>query len=541
MLEADAMASVLVDQAVVAMLMPWPCPSPFGPDGRYCLEELVGAGRSSLVYRATDLKLSSEGFPAVVAIKISRRGENDPAEALTTRRINHPNVIRVIDRGVEPGGSGYVVTEYVQGGDLQGRLGPWEPSAAAQFMAKLARAVHAAHSAGVMHCDLKPANVLLTPEGEPKLADFDLSRSVVADSTVTRGNIAFMSPEQFAGDPQGLTPPSDVYALGGMFFHLLTGRMPNGDTPEEVAESHRCAIPPTKPDVAEDLDRICTRAMARNRDERYESAAAMAGDLERWLGHQPLAWGRTPAPRRVALWCKRRPYHAAATAGLLVLLGAATVVVTVLIRSAERERQTQIAAQAETIRKTNEQMELLKGKVRTHIRSIAGGLMGRLGDLQEQMLPMLTWLQWLADTPVISTEGEVALAPKRAEALRYMIAVGEKEQRGSDLDIRMARYALAYFQVFGGESAAAAELIPRVRADWPGLRGDDPMTLSIEALEACARAELEADRSLSDRLGELAKVREKLEHAGTAEPARRLVVRVAGRMEKNSSSSTSPH
>jgi hypothetical protein len=530
MIESSAFASLLVDQAVVSMLMPWPCPSSFGPEGRYCLEELVGAGHNSLVYRATDLKLCSTGFQATVAIKISRAGENNGAEALTTRRIIHPNVIRVLDRGVEPGGAGYIITEYVQGGDLQTQPGPWEIRKAAGFMAKLARAVHAAHSAGVVHCDLKPANVLLTPDGEPKLADFDLSHSSGSADERARGNMAFMSPEQFSRDPDGLTPPADVYALGGMLYWLLTGQMANGNTPEQVAESHRIAAPPPSPKMEVDLDRICCRALARTREDRYESAAALANDLDRWLAHETLPWGRTSELRRIKLWTRRHPYHATGALSLALLLAASASVGVVMIRSAEREQQTKMAAQAESVRKTNEELEKLRIKMRSHIRSIAAGLMGRQGDQQERMLPTLTWLQWIADTPVLGNDGEVALAPKRIDALREMIQVGENRNRGSDVDLRLARYALMYFLVLDGQSPAAADVLSRVKADWKDLQPTDPLALSISAIGDCIEAEVAPTTPASERIAKLSAVEHRLQSSELAEPARRLVAKVIQRM-----------
>jgi hypothetical protein len=532
MIESSAFASLLVDQAVVNMLMPWPCPSPFGPDGRYCLEELVGAGSNSLVYRATDLKLCSTGFQATVAIKISRGGDNNAAEALTARRIVHPNVIRVLDRGVEPGGAGYIITEYVQGGDLQTQPGPWEVRKAVGFMAKLARAVHAAHSAGVVHCDLKPANVLLTPDGEPKLADFDLSHSSGSADDRARGNMAFMSPEQFARDPEGLTPPADVYALGGMLYWLLTGSMANGNTPEQVAESHRLAAAPPSPRIDVDLDRICIRALARKREDRYESAAALANDLDRWLAFEPLPWGTISPVRRFRLWSRRHPYHATGALALAVVLVAAASVGTVMARSAEREQQTRIQAQAESVRKTNEEVEKLKAKMRAHIRSIAQGVMGRQGDQQERMLPTLTWLQWIADTPVLGNDGEVALAPKRIQALRAMIHTGEQNNRDSDVDVKLARYALVYFLVLDGQSPAAADILRQVKADWAGLRPEDPLATSIAAIGECIDAETDTIRPASERLTALAKVEERLRLSEIAEPARRLVARVIQRIRR---------
>lgn len=191
----DLLASILVDDAITAAMMPWSCPCDFGPQGRYRLLELVAVGRDSLVYRGHDRLLSSEGFGAEVAIKIVQ-GEAAQHEALTARRVAHPYVLRVLDRGVDNQTQAtYMVTEYVEGGDLSQKPAPWELHQAVGFMIKVAKGVHAAHAAGVIHCDLKPANIFVTKEGDPKVGDFDLAASPLNISAAARGNVAFMSPE----------------------------------------------------------------------------------------------------------------------------------------------------------------------------------------------------------------------------------------------------------------------------------------------------------------------------------------------------------
>jgi hypothetical protein len=533
MINSDPLASVLVDQAIVTMLMPWPCPSSFGPEERFCLEELIGAGPNSLIYRATDTRLSSTGFPATVAIKITRERHDVGSEALTARRINHPNVLRVLDRGSQDGEYEYTVLEYVTGGDLQGVKGPWESRGAAAFMAKVARAVHAAHSAGVVHCDLKPANILLTGDGEPKLADFDLAQTS-DESDRRRGNLAFMSPEQFEGLPEGLTPPSDVYALGGMLYHLLTGRMPHGETPEQVRETHRLgnSVPP--PGVGHDLDRICARALARDRDQRYESAAALAGDLERWLNHEPLTWGRTSIGRRLVMSCRRQPVRAGLLVAAAAILAGAVVVSVVMIRSAEREHRTKLEAQAESNRLAKEQVEKAYARVRAHIRSFASMITRpHEGDLQDRVLPTLVWLQWIADIPVFDTNGEAELAVARCEALQHIIEKAEGKGQGNNLEARLARYALGHFQLLNGDSGPALVTIRRATEDWSALLDPaDPLMRSLDAMKTCAGADLDVDRPKAEVLAELAQLEASLARSGDAEPTRRLVVWVRARLAK---------
>jgi len=307
----DLFASVLVDDAIAAAMMPWSCPCDFGPSARYRLQELVGVGRDSLVYRAHDRRMSSEGFTANVAVKIRRAGTSDH-EALTVRRVVHQNVLRVFDHGVdEASGSQYMVMEYVEGGDLSQKPGPWAVQEAVRFMVKVARGVHAAHSAGVVHCDLKPANIFMTTEGEPKVGDFDLSASVLNSAKDARGNLAFMSPEQFAGEENALSPPSDVYALGGLLFNLLTGELPNGASHGAITKAHTLGGDPARARIKGDLGCIVRKAMAPDRASRYNSAGELAGDLEQWLQGEPIEWLKPNPIKRSILWGARRPKLAA--------------------------------------------------------------------------------------------------------------------------------------------------------------------------------------------------------------------------------------
>lgn len=354
-----------------------PLPRGFGPPlptgrPRYFLKELLGRGSHGAVYLAVDRQLSEEGRPARVAIKVLA-DEADPAarrrlieEAAKARRVEHVNVVRVLDRGRTRNGEDYLVFEYVQGGSLEDRLrnaGPTPPADAARLVAQVARGVQAAHSAGLVHCDLKPANIMLTPDGTPKVADFgvavrsDLPPNASApggepirradapadDESIKRtsagprpiGNLAFISPEQYRCEPGSLAPPSDVYSLGGILFYLLTRVLPNGPTPAAVAQTHaaiggrqqapsarRAAGSAASKPIDADLDAICARALAPNPAARYGSADALANDLEAWLRHEPIAWTRPGPWRLVVLFAKRQPLVVLLIV-LLVVLGLA--------------------------------------------------------------------------------------------------------------------------------------------------------------------------------------------------------------------------
>ncbi len=326
-------------------------PCDFGPtlengELRYRLEELLGAGAFGEVYLATDRNLSDEDHDAQVAIKILSPRHDDPydrrqlaEEAMKARRINHPYVVRVFDRGTTEQDEDFIVYELVERGSLQHWLRkkrpPVDPREAAQLMVKIARGVQAAHGAGLIHCDLKPGNIMITPDGDPKISDFgiairageQLHRRTGSGSwfdSAPIGNQAFIAPEQYRREEGSLTVASDVYALGGILFYLLTGQLPNGQTPEEIERTHdrrtgRTSPPSSRqlnPTVDHDLDRITRRAMAIVPAERHSSAGALADDLQAWLSHEPIQWMKPSLPRVMALWARRRP----AVAAMLMLL-----------------------------------------------------------------------------------------------------------------------------------------------------------------------------------------------------------------------------
>lgn len=492
--QSDPLASILTDEALVAALVPWACPTDFGPGDRYRLEELIGAGRESVIYLATDRQLSSAGFAAPVAVKIaSSLGSQLRLDALSGRRISHRNVLSIIDHGVSPEGIEYVVAEYVDGGDLSSQRVPMPPREAALFLAKLARGVQAAHAAGVIHCDLKPANVLLTRDGEPKLGDFDLCRPPEDEDNTPRGNLAFMAPEQLSGDPAALTPPADIYALGGLLFWLLTGRCANGDTAESIHATLPGREHPPSPGIERDLDLICERALATRPELRHHSAGELADDLDRWLRHEVIPWAPTPALRRVTLWAKRRP-----TRAVLVVAAAVIVIGTVAFQqqAAAEARARQARAQALAVEIANNSIEETKAKVRAHLRFMYNfAASGDPEGIQDRVLPMLVWLEWLVDTPVIGEDARISLAADRVEALRSMTAQINALGGPARLDDLLARYSLAYFLIEAGDSAEATGHLAKVREVWaPRLHPDDPIWVAITALEACAGANAAAAR-----------------------------------------------
>nr|WP_307844964.1 Stk1 family PASTA domain-containing Ser/Thr kinase [Actinotalea solisilvae] len=287
--------------------------------GRYEVGELIGRGGMAEVHIGHDTRLGR-----TVAIKILRSDlARDPSfqarfrrEAQAAASLNHPAIVAVYDTGedifTEQGGAvshvPFIVMEYVEGHTVRdilrdGSAVPLEE--AVEITAGVLSALEYSHHAGIVHRDIKPANVMLTPTGAVKVMDFGIARAM-ADSagTMTQtqaviGTAQYLSPEQARGEQ--VDSRSDLYSTGCLLFELLTGRPPFiGDSPVAVAYQHaREEAPPPSTfasDVPDALDRITMKALAKDRDQRYGSAAEFRSDLE-----SALRGGHVGAPALGAL------------------------------------------------------------------------------------------------------------------------------------------------------------------------------------------------------------------------------------------------
>jgi serine/threonine-protein kinase len=259
--------------------------------GRYRLQRRVGGGGMGAVWEAYDQQLDRP-----VAIKIPDRSlaadesfvERFRREARSAGRLSHPNVAQVYDYGVDDG-QPYLVMELVPGETLASRLareGPLPSEDARRIAAGVADALHAAHEGGVVHRDVKPGNIMLTPEGGVKVMDFGIA-AAAADGRMTGtgqvlGTPTYMAPEQAAG--KGSTPASDVYSLGVVLYEMLAGGPPfEADTALAVASAHVHRDPEplerVAPDADEDVIAACRAAMAKDPSGRPASAAALSAAL----------------------------------------------------------------------------------------------------------------------------------------------------------------------------------------------------------------------------------------------------------------------
>lgn len=511
---SSTLRSMLADEAMAESLVPWACPCDFGRGGRYRLEELIGMGRRSFVYRARDSHMSSAGFDAPVAIKITPASAGSGADALAARRVSHPNVLQVIDRGVDEAGTSYLVAELVDGGTLAGEEVPWAAPKAVACVTKLARAVQAAHSAGVVHCDLKPSNILMTRSGEPKLADFDLSFSPVNRDQAQRGNLAFMAPEQFDAAENALAPAADVYGLGGLLYWLLSGRMPHGDSLEAIAAFHRerREVPPLS--IERDLDAVVARALRRDRSERYDSAGALAVDLERWAQRLPIEWTHPGVVRRTRLLVARNPIRTAlAVAGMLAVSAGSFILYDQTVGAQRRE----VATQARINETTKENLERLRAQLRFVVQGAAAALRTNASDGFERLLPSLFWLEEIRGRIIASAKGEIEAPPQRIESLQAMVEAAEGRGWGEHIDALIARYTLAGYLVQADRGLEAMRQVEWLEEHWaPRLAQGDIAALGLEAYRACAAAEIAVveGSSLEEPLRALDRIEAKLHTDG---------------------------
>ena len=303
--------------------------------GDYELLEEIARGGMGVVYRARQVSLDR-----IVAVKMLPFGQfasdefvrRFKSEAEMAAALQHPNIVAIHEIG-EHNGQHYFSMDYVEGCDLAEmvRERPMPSREAAAQLQVLARAVHYAHQRGVLHRDLKPSNVLIDRSGNPRLTDFGLAKRFEGDAllSTTRqvvGSPNYMPPEQAEPDRGPVGPSSDVYSLGALLYHLLTGRAPfvaNSLEHAVWAVLNTEPISPRllNPDVSRDVETICLKCLQKNPHRRYVSAETLAEDLDLCLRGEPIRARPIGVFEKLGRWCRRKPALAAAIT-LLVLIAA---------------------------------------------------------------------------------------------------------------------------------------------------------------------------------------------------------------------------
>jgi serine/threonine protein kinase len=370
---------------------------------------ILGRGGAGVVFKARQLALQR-----IVAIKMLQNwkhaGDKElarfRAEADVIARLQHSNIVQIYDVG-EIAGRPYFVLEYVAGGNLAQRLNgtPQPVRLSSQFIEVLARAVEAAHANGVVHRDLKPANILLMPSHEgamraanslrgsealpskgslfeavPKIADFGLAKIAYGESdaqlhrslTATGdliGTPSYMAPEQAAPSGVLIGPAADVYALGAIFYELLTGRPPfKGETLLEtvlqVLHNEPVAVTSLQPNVPRDLETICAKCLRKEPYNRYPSASELADDIQRFLRNEPINARPRGTVEKGWRWIREHPLPSGlVVAGVLTPLVALIILSWLSARLVRSSALESAAQQAELLEEANNQYSLIVQRV----------------------------------------------------------------------------------------------------------------------------------------------------------------------------------
>ncbi|MCI0541745.1 MAG: serine/threonine protein kinase [Verrucomicrobiales bacterium] len=314
--------------------------SPLGRFGDYELLEEIGRGGMGVVYRARHVSLDR-----IVAVKMLLAGplagkdfiQRLRTEAVAAASLQHPNIVAIHEVGFA-GGQHFFAMDFVQGPTLAQLVakGPLPGRQAVHYVKTIAEAIHFAHERNVLRRDLKPSNVLIeSATHQPRLTDFGLAKRLEAETDLTLsgqvlGSPNFISPEQATGKRGAVGRRSDIYSLGAILYHLLTGRPPfQGETLTDVLHQvvHTDPLTPRllMPGLPRDVETICLKCLEKEPSRRYQTAEQLAEELNRFLHDEPIHARPVTRTERTWRWCRRKPVVASLSAATATLLLAVAV------------------------------------------------------------------------------------------------------------------------------------------------------------------------------------------------------------------------
>jgi len=479
--------------------------------GGYEIEGELGRGGMGVVFRAWQRKLNR-----LVALKMLTGYYGPPelkrffAEAETAAALHHNNIVHIYDVG-EHEGAPFFAMEHVEGGSLADRLraGTPAPQETARLLIPVARALDFAHKNNVVHRDMKPANILLDPQGVPKVTDFGIAKRLTAESALTLsgaviGTPVYMAPEQARGTSRDVGAAADIYSLGAILYEMLAGRPPflpdESDTSIMVRVATENPVSPAwhRPGVSHDLETICLKCLAKEPGDRYVSAAAVADDLQLFLDDRPIL------TRRVSRILRRDPRRLAAIFGIVALLALAIFLLPYL--RSKSEKPAVVTAPAVTPEKSIAVLPFENLSANQENSFFADGVQDEI----------LTNLAKIADLKVISRTSvmqyrttasrnlpEIAQALKVAHVLIGSVQRANNRVRVSaqlidartDAHLWAEHYDRPLDDVFAIQSEIAKTIAEQLRAKLsPGEKAaiEQPPTMNLEAYELYAYSQAKA-------------------------------------------------
>ncbi len=340
--------------------------------GDYELLGEIARGGMGVVYRARQRSLNR-----IVALKVILSGRfaslhevlRFRAEAEAAANLHHPNIVAIHEIG-DHQGQHFFSMEYVPGQNLSAltRKGPLPAGEAARLARTIAEAIDYAHQQNILHRDLKPSNVILDVQGQPRITDFGLAKRLSGDLGLTltgqaMGSPGFMPPEQTLARHAAAGPPSDVYGVGAILYHLLTGRPPfQAETVDQVLlqlrETDPVPLRLLNPGVPRDLETICLRCLEKKPEGRYPTAQALAADLGRFLAGEPVHARPVSALARAGRWCRRQPAIAGLLAAIVLIAAGGFAAVLWQLRKTEQANRQFLDLVAEQLRIATEHPKL---------------------------------------------------------------------------------------------------------------------------------------------------------------------------------------
>lgn len=452
-----------------------PSPTQIGP---YEVIDKIGEGGMGVVYKATQsLPRRTVALKVIKPQMVTRHSlERFRFETQVLGRLQHPGIAQIYDAGTtrtDFGEQPYFAMEYIRGTPLSEyvKLRHCTLQERLALIQKIADAVHHAHTRGVVHRDIKPANILVTEDGQPKILDFGVARSIGSDvddsANMTRvgqlvGTVPYMSPEQVGGESDEIDARSDIYSLGVVLYEILAGHLPYNLEKQLIHEAVR-VIREVEPEHLSsvsrvykgDIETIVSKALSKERTRRYQSASEFSADIHRYLTNQPVLARPASAWYQVSKLAKRHKMTAVgisiASAGVVLGLG---VAIWQLNRALTAEadlqvKNTQLATSLENEEKQRKRAE----DVLANLRSFTG----MLGDFEEAIRRLEG-----------ATSARRVLAENSLAVLRELAAAGETYPWIRE-DIAEASLSMGEIALAGAETLPIAESTYQIGSDLYGV------------------------------------------------------------------------